>query len=1328
MPKPALEDVLPLTPLQEGLLYHAVYTADDIDVYTVQTLFRFTGPVDTTALRTAACETVFERHPNLRAGFLHEGVKQPVQFIVRTAVAPWREVDLGATAPAEREAALERVWQDERHRRFNLAKPPLFRYVFVRLDDEHSALLSTSHHILADGWSLGLFKRELLELYRGTEPAALPEVRPFRDYLAWLRDRDQAADLAAWQEALSGFTEPTLVARPDPDGRNVVSVPLTEHLSGAEADAVTALTRTARVTANTVFSTAWAMALGALVGRDDVVFGSTVSGRPPELAGVESMIGLFLNTLPVRVVLRPGERVLDLLRRVQAEQTALLPHHYTGLAQIQHATGAGQLFDTLYVLQNMPRRDAAFEELVRETGLSEISDSDQTHYPLTFVIRPDENGYEIQLAYRPDKVDDALARRTLDSALRAVRLMAARPEQQVGRLRLFADTDLAPIEAFNDTALDLPATSIATLFEEGAQRWPERTALVFGDIELSFAELNARINRLARVLIDRGVGPETLVAIGVPRSVDSVVALFAVLKAGAGYVPLELDHPAERLAGMLVRSAPAMVLVSRSSHDRVPGVPGLERLVLDAPETLDLLDVTGAADITDAERTAPASPDAIAYTIYTSGSTGEPKGVAVPYRGLTNMLLNHRAAIFDPVVADAGNRVLRIAHTVSFSFDMSWEELLWLVQGHEVHLMDEEMRRDSLTLTSYCAKHAIDVINVTPSYCAQLVDDGLLDASRHRPCLVLLGGEAVSEAVWERLAEAEGVLGYNLYGPTEYTINALGGGTHESATPTVGGPIANTRALVLDTALRPVAVGVPGELYLDGVGLARGYAGRPDLTAERFVANPAGAAGSLVYRTGDLVRWRADGRLDFLGRTDDQVKIRGFRIEPGEVESELAACAGVAQAAIAVREDVPGAKRLIGYVVPARGGADLEEVRADLARRLPAAMVPAALVELDALPLTVNGKLDQRALPAPEPRPSVGRPPRDERETALCAIFAEVLGLPEVTVDDDFFVLGGHSLLAMRAVGRIRKAMGVRLTASTLVLAPTVARLAAHVADTGAASEHARSSLLPLREGRRKKAVFCFSPGHGVSWGFAGLAPYIEEGRAVYGLQPPSSGDVSRMPASTEEMAHYYLERIRAVQPEGPYHLVGWSYGGQVAYTAATLLREAGERVGLLALLDTFPVPPLEEMSTVTDPVELEQTALSDMLAYARATVQDAGGPPLVREQVFPVLRASDHPLLAAQDDATLTWILESWIHIGRLMPFTEYRPYDGDLVVFTAKANVSPGAQYRDHRHWGPKVAGTVVNHDVNCDHDDFATPAVMAVIGPVVAEGVENAEPQGR
>ncbi|GAA3992253.1 amino acid adenylation domain-containing protein [Thermobifida alba] len=1317
-----IQEVLPLAPLQEGLLYHATVDEWQLDVYTVQNVFTFSRRVDAAALRAAA-DALLRRHPALRAGIWYEGVERPVQFVPRELSAAWREVDLSHLDAAEAHRRLDRLRVEQRERRFDLTRPPLLRHVLVRLPADRDALVLTFHHIVMDGWSGERYNAELMEVYRnGGDPSCLPEPRPYRDYLVWLSKQDHAAALEAWRRALDGVTEGTLVA-PSADGGDGAVMPRTVDavVGTALLDRVTALARTTGVTVNTVLMTAWSLVLRSRTGGDDIVFGSTVSGRPPEIDGVESIVGVFFNTVPVRVRIRPGEPVADLLRRVQAEQADLLPHHHVGLADIQRALGGQRLFDTLYVLRNLPYDDEGYQRIREATGLESVTGVDATHYPLTLVAQPGEE-FRLSLAYRGDVVAEQEARTLFDRFRHLLEQVTAAPERPVAALDVLSEAERAALAAAHgDTARALPDQSLVELFEESARKWPDRTALVARDATLTFAELNGRANRLARLLLERGVGPEVPVAIALPRSSDWVVALFAVLKAGAAYVPLDLEHPPGRLRMMLDDAAPALTVTGTAVRDRLPA-GGAPLLVLDDPATRAELARMAGTDPGDADRPVPARGDHLAYTIFTSGSTGRPKGVQIPARGLVNMLVNHRETIFGPVVEALGGRVLRVAHTVSFSFDMSWEELLWLVDGHEVHLLDEELRRDSDRLVDYCRRHAVDVVNVTPSYCGQLVEDGLLDPGRHRPALVLLGGEAVSDTVWRALRDADGVLGYNLYGPTEYTINTLGGGTDDSETPTVGGPIANTRVYVLDSALRPVAPGTPGELYVSGVGLARGYAGRAGLTAERFVADPFGEPGARMYRTGDLVRWDSHGRLDYLGRVDDQVKIRGVRVEPAEVAAALEEYPEVAQAAVVVREDAPGRRQLVGYLVPAAGArTDPAALRRGLADVLPAAMVPAHLVELERLPLTVNGKLDRAALPAPAAPERGGRGPRDDTDRQLCAHFAAVLGVDGVGIDDDFYELGGHSLLAMRLAGRLRRRMGVRVGAGTLLAAPTVARLREYLETER--RDDLLATVLRLREGGRRPPLFCFHPASGFAWSYAALAPFVDRERPLVGVQFPGLRG-EEVPQSMEELVELYARHVRRVQPHGPYHLVGWSFGGQVAHALATLLQAEGERVPFLALLDTYPTDAAEVRAAggVPDAQEAEQEALEFLLSSSQRELPSRLSRPYRREEVVEFLRDSDG-VWAEFDADTIDRVVRARGYTMEVMYRARYRVYDGDLHFFTAAADRDPDGGI-SARLWRRYVTGEVVDHEVDCGHNDLTGPAALSVVGPLLEEALRRAE----
>jgi amino acid adenylation domain-containing protein len=786
------------------------------------------------------------------------------------------------------------------------------------------------------------------------------------------------------------------------------------------------------VTLNSVLTGAFGLLLGAHTGRGDAVFGVTVSGREGE--GLSGIVGVLLNTVPMWTRARPSDTVREYLSSVQAARVAAMEHEHLGLGEIQRGSGHDTLFDNLFVLQNFLDLDA-FAELNARHGITAVRADDSTHYPFTWVVTPGEQ-LTVKLEYRDH--DTGRAQRLLDDYLRVLDDLA----RWTGPVGALPGPGPEPVPA---ERTDIGTDTVVDRFDRAAERDPDRVALVAHGRAMTFAQLRERSRAVAGVLAGRGLGPGTTVGLAIPRSLDSIVALFAVLRTGAAYVPLELDHPDERIAAIVADAHPDVILTVSSVSPRLAGsLPERDLIELDRP-------------LPEAEpfvTFAPGDPARLrhpAYTIYTSGSTGKPKGVVTEYAGLTNMLINHQRRIFEPVLAEHGHRVFRIAHTVSFAFDMSWEELLWLADGHEVHICDEELRRDAPRLVEYCLEHRIDVINVTPTYAQQLVAEGLLDDPARQPPLVLLGGEAVTPALWRRLAETEGTVGYNLYGPTEYTINTLGVGTFECQDPVVGVAIDNTDVYVLDPWLRPVPDGVPGELYVSGIGIARGYLGQPAQTAHRFVACPFGEQGERMYRTGDLVLRRPDGNLMYLGRTDQQVKIRGHRVELGEVEAAFAAHPAVRFVAAVAQSDpqVDGAYRLAAYLV--LGDGDLAAVAAEVGAGLPDYLRPTHYAQVEAIPLTVNGKADTKALPEAKPlgalTTSAERGPATETESAVCEFFAEALDLDddEVSAVSDFVSLGGHSMLAVRLIGLLRREYGPVITIRDLFALRTPEAIARHL-------------------------------------------------------------------------------------------------------------------------------------------------------------------------------------------------------------------------------------------------------------------------------------------
>ena len=988
----ALAEVWPLSPLQQGMLFHSSYDDEGPDVYGLQCVLGVDGPLDTELFR-ACWEALIERHAVLRASFQRRRSGEAVQLISRSVVLPWRDVDLSDLDEDEALARFERLAREEREERMNPASPPLLRLVLARLRGGRHRLVVTTHHILLDGWSMPVLLDELEAVYTaGGDIRVLPPVTSYRDYLSWLGRQDREAARAAWREELAGTDEPTLVAPQAAGGAEVSVLPrdLVLDLPEETTTRLRELARGRNLTLNTVVQGAWALVLSRLTGRNDVVFGATVSGRPADLPGAESMVGLMINTLPVRVPLAGAQPVLDMLADLQARQSSLMSHQHLGLSEVQGLAGPGATFDTLVVYENYPTPPDG-SPAPGTISFTRMDAHEATNFPLTVGVVPDHS-LRIVMTHRPDLLDEEAAARVTGWLIRVLEQIAAEPTLRVADIDLLDGPERSVVvDEWNATARDGAPATVLERFRGWAVGTPDTAALWFSDRPLSYGELDARSDVWARGLTARGVGRESRVGLCLPRGAEMVVAMLAVWKAGGAYVPLDPEYPSDRLLFMVADSGAELVLVAEETVDR-----------LSADVETVLVGELG----TDSGELPDVTSDQLAYVIYTSGSTGRPKGVAVEHASVANL-----ASAMGPVLGvGPGLTALQFA---SFSFDAAVLDVaVTLAAGGTLAIASSEERQDGAALAAMIDFNGVDSASVVPSLLGALEPKSVAGVGNW-----VLGAERLEAGLAAKWRAGARV--WNTYGPTEATVITTAvlldeGITGEDAPPAIGRPLPNIRTYVLDSFLRPVPVGVAGELYIAGEGLARGYIGRSDLTAERFVACPFGDGTGRMYRTGDLARWTSGGQLEFVGRADAQVKIRGFRVELGEVEAVLAAHAQVQRAAVLARDG-----RLIGYVV---GDADGEALRAFAAGRLPEYMVPSAVVVLDAFPLTVNGKIDRSALPTPEAAVSAGRAPETPAEKVFCVLFAEVLGLDVVGVGDGFFELGGDSIMSMQLASRARAA------------------------------------------------------------------------------------------------------------------------------------------------------------------------------------------------------------------------------------------------------------------------------------------------------------------
>ncbi|HVR07182.1 MAG TPA: amino acid adenylation domain-containing protein, partial [Thermoanaerobaculia bacterium] len=1160
---PGLEDAYPLTALQAGMLFHSGYTADSALYHNVSSL-RLAGRFSAAAFH-GAVEELLARHPVLRTSFDASRYSEPLQLVHRQVAAPLTAVDLRGLPPERQERELEAAFAAEKRERLDWEVAPLLRFRVHLLGEQRFQFTWTEHHAILDGWSLASMLAELFELYRlalrlgqhGKSLLRPPPAAAFRDFVALeRRTLAEEAGRRYWLERLEGAPRTALTgaATPGPPRMRSTVRLLTPELTAQ----LRQLARSAGMPLKSVLLAAHFRLLALTTGESDLVSGLVTNGRL-EVEGGERILGLFLNTVPLRLRLAGGSW-LELIQAVFAAEQSLTPFRTFPMAELQRLLGGGPLFASAFNFVHFHVLQGLASDEIQVLGERTFA---QTNLPLTasFTLFADRSRLHLTLEF-----DEALYARGQVEAIAqryqaVLAELAARPEARCDAEGLLAEAERQLLlREWNDTRTPSPDATLDALVGRAAAAQPETVAVIAAGRCLSYGELCRRARQLAGRLRALGVGPEVPVGLLLERSPELIVSLLGILDAGGAYVPLDPGSPALRL-GQILDDAGLRVVVTDSHLAGRLADRQLETVLVDRREQLALRGAPGAA------RGATAA--SLAYILYTSGSTGRPKGVMVPHRGVVNYL----AWCIAPYGLGPGRRSL--LHS-SIGFDLTVTSL-WgpLIAGGEVHLLAEgegwEGMAAALALTP------VQMLKLTPSHLKVLNGELPPEAMRQVDVLIL-GGEALAGDVldsWRTAAPATRVV--NEYGPTEATVacsvQLAPAATIGTGPVPIGRPIANASLYVLsaaETALLPQ--GAQGEIAIGGDGLARGYLGRPDLTAERFLPDPfAEAPGGRLYRTGDRGRRLPAGPLEYLGRTDLQVKVRGVRVELGEIESALLRHPGLRETVVVAREDLVGGTALVAYLVAASvPPPSVGELLPFLRQWLPSALLPADFVFVDALPLTANGKLDRRALPAPgRLRPELAQrylPPRDALELDLVRLWEGVLKVRPVGITDDFFALGGHSLLAVQLMARIERGLGSRLPIAILLRHPTVERLAAAV--RGQVGPVRRRALVEVEPGSGRP-FFCVHPIGGDVLSYVHLARHLAKERAFYGLQV-FDHEEGAAPQSLEQMAAQYIEAVRQVQPAGPYSLGGWSMGGVVAFEMARQLAAAGERVDLVALIDSL--------------------------------------------------------------------------------------------------------------------------------------------------------------
>lgn len=1314
MLKNNIEDIYPLSPLQQGMLFHTLH-APISGVGIQQARYTLRGELQSQSFR-AAWQQVVDRHAVLRTFFVWEGGDEPLQVVCEQAELPWITYDWQEYSASEQQQRLELYLKEDRFQGFELTQAPLMRLALIRLEENCHELIWTFHHLLFDGWSAPLLLNEVFTFYEASLNAhsvSLPRPRPYREYIAWLQRQDLAQAERFWRKELHDFSNTT------PLGSSTTQTKTEDGEASYDAEecwldekysaALETLARREGLTLNTIAQGAWALLLSLESGQEDILFGCTVSGRPPEIPGIESMVGMFINTLPVRVRIPHQTSLLSWLHDLQARQIRTRQFEYSPLVQVQgwSEVPRGQpLFESLVVFENYP-----VEKSQEGSCPLKISDSQaivQNNYPLTLIVVPGSR-LLLHIGYQKQRFEIATVRQMLSRLCTLLEQIADNPRQNLSDLTLLTPHERQQLAQWNMTEEQYsPYRSLDELFAAQVACRPDAIAVLEDEHQVTYDVLSRRAEQLAGYLQSQQIGPGALVGVYMQRSIEALIGLLAIAKTGAAYLPLEVQNPQEHLKYILEDARVSLVLTHREYAERLPQREDLHVLRIDTewPQIAGHVQTMLPVDHL---------PQHLAYVIYTSGSTGKPKGVMVAQAGFMNYL--HWGARHYQLTPGHG----ALVHS-SLGFDTTvtslFVPLLW---GQKVIMVAEAAGGEAL-LQVIRQMSPLSFLKLTPAH-LELVNQTLSPQEMARATYALIvGGEALPAehlASWRRSAPHIHI--FNSYGPTETTVACSSYTITEQDAETgympIGKPVANAQLYILDSALRPLPVGVAGEVYIGGAGLAHGYLHRPDMTAERFLPNPfSREAGARLYRTGDIAYYRSDGCLVFVGRQDNQVKFHGYRIELGEIEAALRTYPGVQDACALLREDDPGDKRLVGYIAVGDQQLSTSTVQSFLQERLPAYMVPSIIVSLDTLPLTVNGKIHRRLLPAPqqirtECAPAVAAP-RDIVERQLVLLWEELLHIQPISITDDFFALGGHSLLAICMVARIQQLFGQAPSLADFMEGPTIQELAELLRDEEIVDN--TSPLVVIRPQGEKPPLFCVHPASGTVFCYFNMVPYLDQDQPLYALQDPDIQEQDYPAPSVEQMAARYVEAIRAVQPEGPYYLAGYSFGGVIAFEMAQQLKKRGQEIALLVNFDGG-APSLAWMHSLHDEARFLAIITLEM---TRASINKT------YEQIYRDLqeRSSSEQISYVEEQLQRAGVVvpgegKSWItqqlriFQARTYALQHYTPrfYDGELTLLKSR-DLDP--EVPADRGWN-QLARRLHMHVVAEYHDTlFLEPAIQTLV----------------
>ena len=1303
--------ILPTLALQQGLIYQQLMSDGAGQVgnqYTFSTSLRLQGPLEVDKLRLAL-DALLVKYPQMAARFDAQSTDQVWQIITdkpqRWPLTYVQCDDKAQIKQYEIDAALQAfdVFADQ----------PLVDALLIADGDEHVLILNC-HHVVIDGWSLPLLLKDLFTAYycndsndKSGEAGFVSGLAGFAKALSVLANRDTTKAKSHWQSLLQNV-EPCSCYAPATTS-SVKEYQLS--LSVAQSERIRAWCRHHGLTINTLLQGLWAIQLMYMTGKQQVVFGSPVSGRSHEPSGISHIshelsqqVGLFSNTLPVVVKIAPQTSLIEQLRQLQQQQVELFEHEHIGLGDIQTLAGGQSLFDTLLVVENYPLEPSLFSAQ-QGLQLKSVENRGYTHYPLTLLVLPGEQ-LRILFEYR-DTVNhvERIAERMLHVLEQLLAVKSENVESlafTMSQLELITPSEQAKIDSINDTKHDIIADNLVDMIDTQVSKHSTQIALFDAKRRYTYQQMDDKVRQVSYNLIFQQVKPNDIVAVAVDRSCDLSIALQGVIKAGAAYLPIDNSYPDARISMMLTDANAALLLTTRSEVERFRHLTDTRLLLIDE------LQVQRPVQLPQVTAQDPA------YVIFTSGSTGRPKGVLVSHGAIVNRLEWMQSEY--PI----GRNDVVLQKTPS-SFDVSVWEFFWpLFTGAQLMMAPVDAHKDPQQLWSNILDKQVSTIHFVPSMLGAFVDYlQTLSPNERQACplkQVFCSGEALSQDLVRQFSALLTVPLHNLYGPTEAAVDvsfcpALPQRFCQGSAVPIGLPVYNTQLYILDSQFKPVGIGIAGELYIAGAQLAIGYLGRADLTATRFIANPF-VAGERMYRTGDVARYLDNGDIEYLGRCDDQLKIRGLRIELGEIEQQLSNIAGVKQAVVAAQilsqDSVGDQRQLVGYVqlhgsfIEAGDDFDVANCLTQLSATLPAHMVPVSIMVVEQFSLSANGKLDRKALPKPQLAQS-NQPQRSAQagaEAIIASVFAAILKLDNFGVNDSFFALGGHSLLAMRLAVQVRHALSIPVSVGQIMVSPTVAGLAQVLLDDSLRNDPEKAGfgqILPIRGGSGSPLI-CINPGSGFSWQYTAIAKYLTGDYPIIGLQSPRPDGAVAVSETMADAEQHYFNLLKQVQPHGPYRLMGYSFGGTVALALATRLVERGEEVAFVGLLDTYP-PEGQEWKRPTKQ-EAEQEVAKEKRQFLAAVNPDGDSDSLSEE-------------IAKEQDKMFTDIVANYDDTVRLLGKARTQAYAGKVAIVVAEQSLPQGWDVA--QSWQPYVQD-LHQYRFNYRHDDIIAPESLLEVGPVL------------